>query len=97
MSLSKNHPLFVPGAPVTEKIRTWTIKEYPYEVIGVARGFEVRIYHYQAKNFLPYLIVEIAQNTGWILGADAAATEQVARETANEMLEDIGATSINRR
>lgn len=82
--------MFVRGPAITNEIDAWTVKEYPYQLIGATRRFEVRVYHRKAKNFLPYLIVLIDQNTGWIMGADAAATEQAARENAAEMLKYIG-------
>jgi hypothetical protein len=88
------HPLLVRGAPVTDKTLTWTLKEYPYEVVGTAQGFEVRIYNFPAEGFLPYLIVEIALGDGWIMQTDATATETVARETAKKILEGIGTNVI---
>jgi len=62
------HPLLIRGAQLTEETAIWVVKKHPHTVAGCRRGFEVRVYHYPAKGWDPYLITIISKQ-GWVMGA----------------------------
>ncbi|MBV9828868.1 MAG: hypothetical protein JO001_24855 [Alphaproteobacteria bacterium] len=79
------HPLLQPGEWVTEQVRIWTLKDHPYRLIGVRRGFEVRIYCGEAWPE-PYLVSMTDQDHGYVMDLSTMPTESAANAAAVEML-----------
>jgi len=87
---SKNvHPLLIRGEQLTEKVAIWTLKEHTHTVVGTRRGFEVRVYHYFAQGWEPYLVT-LTLKEGWVMGAVHSPTSAAAEAAALEILKALG-------
>ena len=71
------HPLLIRGAQLTEKTAIWILKKHPHTVAGCRRGFEVRVYHYPAEGWDPY-IVTILSKEGWVMDTTHSPTAAAA-------------------
>jgi hypothetical protein len=87
MIAEKCHPLLKRGAQLTEKASIWTLKQHPYTVAGSCRGFEVRVYHYPAEGWDPYLITLVSAKEGWVMDSTYSVTAEAAEASAREMLD----------
>jgi len=85
------HPLLIRGAQLTEETAIWIVKKHPHTVAGCRRGFEVRVYHYPAEGWDPYLITIISKQ-GWVMGATHSPTAAAAESAALEMLSSLTPT-----
>ncbi len=85
MKLKKVHPLLIRGEQLTEKPAIWRLKDHPHTTVGRRRSFEVRIYHYPAKDWPPYLVTLIADE-GFMIEAIHSPNAAAAQATALEML-----------
>jgi hypothetical protein len=86
MTADECHPLLIRGAQLTEEASIWTLKDHPHTVAGMCRGFEVRVYHYPAEGWEPYLIALVAAKDGWVMDSNYASTPAAAESEAQEML-----------
>src|SRR5271169_5683186 len=89
MTRNNIHPLLIRGAELTENVWIWTLKDHPHTVAGSCRGFEVRIYHYHAEGWDPYLIALVSAKDGWIMEPSYATTGEAAESCAREMLDEL--------
>ena len=82
------HPLLIRGKQLTDKVWTWTLKDHPHTVVASDRAFQIRIYHYVAKSFDPYLVT-IVSKEGWVMDATPSPNPVTAQTTALQMLDDL--------
>src|SRR5438046_7767439 len=90
------HPLLIRGAQLTEETAIWIVKKHPHRVAGCRRGFEVRVYHYPADGWDPYLITIISKE-GWVMGATHSPTAAAAEFASLEMLSKLTPTDASVR
>jgi hypothetical protein len=88
MMAKRSHPLLIRGEQLTEKTAIWTLEEHPHTVAGRSRGFEVRVYHYPAEGWDPYLVTMISKE-GWVMQRTHSPTAAAAELAALEMLDDL--------
>jgi hypothetical protein len=91
-----NHPLLERGAQVTDHVFIWTLKEHPHQVVGVRRGFEVRIYKDDAWAE-PFLVSMTNQASGHVMDLEVMPNAAAAEAAALEMLAALDGTSPSRR
>ena len=82
------HPLLIRGKQLTDKVWTWTLKDHPHTVVASGRAFQIRIYHYVAKSFDPYLVT-IVSKEGWVMDATPSPNPVTAQTTPLQMLDDL--------
>ena len=81
--------MLIRGAQLTENASIWTVKDHPHTVAGTCRGYEVRIYHYPAEGWDPYLIALVSPKEGWVMDSTYAPTAKAAESEAQELLGDL--------
>ena len=86
MAAKRIHPLLIRGEQITEQMSAWRLKDHPHMVAGERRGFEVRVYHYPAQGWEPYLVTMTSIKEGWVFGTEFSPTEAAAESAALEML-----------
>jgi hypothetical protein len=96
MKSKRTHPLLIRGEQLTEKVSIWTLREHPHTVTGCRRGFEVRVYHYPAPAWQPYLVT-ITAKEGWVMDATDLPTAAAAEVAALQMLSDLADPADNMR
>jgi hypothetical protein len=89
MTAKAIHPLLIRGKQLTDKVWTWTLKDHPHTVAGTCRGFEVRIYHFPAEDWDPYLVALVSRKEGWVMNSIYASTAAAAVSDAQELLDDL--------
>jgi hypothetical protein len=89
MTRDNCHPLLIRGAQLTEKTSIWTLKKHPHTVAGSRRGIEVRIYHYPAEGWDPYLVALVSSKEGWVMDSTYASTAAAAESEAQELLDHL--------
>jgi hypothetical protein len=92
MTADKCHPLLIRGTQLTEKASIWALKDHPHTVAGICRGFEVRVYHYPAEGWDPYLIALVSAKDGWVMDSTYASTPAAAESEAQELLDHLTQT-----
>ena len=85
MTKANTHPLLIRGAQLTENVWAWTLKDHPHTVAGSCPGFEVRVYHYPAAGWYPYLITLVSIKEGWVMDLTVAATAAAAQSEAQRV------------
>jgi hypothetical protein len=86
MAAKRIHPLLIRGEQITEQMSAWRLKDHPHMVAGERRGFEVRVYHYPAQGWEPYLVTMTSIKEGWVFGTEFSPTPAAAESAALEML-----------
>jgi len=72
------HPLLIRGTQLTEETAIWIVKKHPHTVAGCRRDIEVRVYHYPAEGWDPYLITIISKQ-GWMMGTQRIHRQPLPR------------------
>jgi hypothetical protein len=97
MAAKRTHPLLIRAEQITEEITAWRLKDHPHKLAGERRGFEVRVYHYPAKGWDPYLVTMSSTKEGWVFWTEFSPTEAAAELAALKMLSDLTPDDDNAR
>ena len=95
MAAKRIHPLLIRSEQITEQLSAWRLKDHPHTVAGERDGFQVRVYHYPAEGWDPYLVTMTSTKEGWVFGTEFSPTTAAAESAALEMLRFLSAENDN--